>query len=388
MIAPGRFELAEETGAVPTPCLVLDLDRIAANVTRLRSAFAALRPALYYAVKANPDPSVLALLRDLDCGFDVASIREIRMVQALGVPGEQLTFSATVKVPTHIAEAFARGVDCFAFDSPAEVEKLARLAPGARVVLRVEVPPEGSRWPLDGKFGVPEDQASELLRLARARGLRPWGLTFHVGSQCLRPQSWVDAIERCGVVWQMARAAGIDLELVNLGGGIPARYAEDVPGVVEIGTLVARAAGQAFGPEVAYALEPGRAVVADAGVLTTSVIGKAERHGRPWLFVDLSIYAGLLEVIGGWSYPIRTAKDHLVRRPTTLAGPSCDSTDILARDVDLPDLDVGDRLELLAAGAYTTSYEQYNGFEFPTVVPVARDVRVTVANRFVQGGSS
>jgi ornithine decarboxylase len=274
-----------------------------------------------------------------------------------------------------------------AFDSPAEVEKLARLAPGARVVLRVEVPPEGSRWPLDGKFGVPEDRAPDLLRLAQARGLHPCGLTFHVGSQCLRPQSWVEAIERCGKVWRTARAEGIDLDLVNLGGGLPSRYTEDVPGVVEIGEAVARAARGTFGPDVAYALEPGRVVVADAGVLTTSVIGTAERHGTRWVFVDLSIYAGLLEVIGGWSYPIRTAKDDLPRRPTTLAGPSCDSTDVLARDVALPALEVGDRLELLAAGAYTTSYREYNGFQFPTVIPVARDVRLTVGNRVAQSTS-
>jgi ornithine decarboxylase len=350
-----------------TPYLLLDLDRVRANVHRLQTAFSALRPTLYYAVKANSDPRVLSLLRDLGCGFDVASINEIRSLQALGIPGSDITFSATVKIPSHIEEAHARGIDRFAFDSPTEVDKLAHLAPGSRVVLRLEVPHEGSCWPLAGKFGVPHTDAPALLEYAQRNGLQPYGLTFHVGSQCLRPQSWLDAIELCGRVWQEARSQGIELRLLNLGGGLPARYTEDVPNVGDIGALASRAALRTFGPDVEYAFEPGRSLVADAGTLVTSVIGKATRGGKRWVFVDLSIYAGLLEVIGGWSYPMRTAKDHQPRQRVTLAGPSCDSTDVLAEDVALPELEVGDRLELLTAGAYTTSYQSYNGLAFPDI---------------------
>jgi ornithine decarboxylase len=357
-------------GAADTPHLLLDLERVRANVERLRAAFAALRPTLFYAVKANSDPRLLARLRDLGCGFDVASINEIRSLQALGVPGSDITFSATVKIPSHIEEAYARGVDRFAFDSPTEVAKLARLAPGAQVVLRLEVPHEGSLWPLAGKFGVAPGEAPALLRHAQRSGLRPHGLTFHVGSQCLRPRSWLDAIAVCGSVWQAARREGIELRLVNLGGGLPARYTQDVPDVGDIGGLASQAALRTFGPDVEYAFEPGRSLVADAGTLVTRVIGKAVRGGKRWVFVDLSIYAGLLEVIGGWSYPIRTAKDDQPRHRVTLAGPSCDSTDILAEDVALPDLEVGDRLELLSAGAYTTSYQTYNGLTFPDTVHI------------------
>jgi ornithine decarboxylase len=361
-------------GDIETPYLVLDLERVEANVHGLRSAFADLRPKLFYAVKANPDPEVLTCLRNMDCGFDVASIGEVRRLQSLGVTGSRITFSATVKIPSHIAEAHARGVDRFALDSPTEVAKLAHYAPGSRAVVRVEVPHEGSRWPLDGKFGVPPSEAVELLELAERSGLRPYGVTFHVGSQCLRPQSWTEAIEVCGQVWRGAQERGMNLQLVNLGGGLPARYTEDIPSMAEIGALTARAAHQTFGPNVEYAIEPGRSLVADAGTLYTSVIGKANRHGKTWLFVDLSIYAGLLEVIGGWSYRIRTEKDHLPKQKVTLAGPSCDSTDILADDIELPDLEVGDQLQLLTAGAYTTSYQQYNGLGFPHIILVSREV--------------
>ena len=353
---------------VETPCLLLDVEQVVANLAGLRSAFGALRPRVFYATKANGDPRLLAALHAAGCGFDVASLNEIRRLQALGVPATDLTFSATVKLPDHIREAHARGLECFAIDNPTEVAKLAHLAPGAKVIVRLEVPHQGSRWPLGGKFGLPADEAVDLLRLAAARGLRPHGVTFHVGSQCLRPETWYDAIRLSGRVWHAARSAGLALRLVNLGGGLPARYTEDVPAVAEIGALIQRWAPDAFGPDAAYAIEPGRSLVADAGTLVTTVIGKAHRRGKPWLFVDQSIYAGLLEVIGGWTYPMTTCKDRLPKRRVTLAGPSCDSTDILAADVALPDLDVGDQILLHTAGAYTTSYQDYNGLSFPQVV--------------------
>jgi ornithine decarboxylase len=354
--------------AVPaTPRLELDLKRVATNARELKRAFAALNPTLYYAVKANNDPRVLETVRDASCGFDVASIYEIRQLQELGVHGSDITFSATVKIPSHVAEAFARGVDRFAFDSPTELEKLARLAPGSRVTVRIEVPNEGSAWPLAAKFGVPHSDAAALLDYARSLGLRPYGVTFHVGSQCVRADSWLKAIDLCGRVWSGARERGIRLEMVNLGGGLPAHYIERVPSAEHIGEIASRAALRTFGRDVEYAFEPGRSMVADAGTLVTSVIGKAVRHGRTWVFVDLSIYAGLLEVIGGWSYSIRTPRDHLPKGHVTLAGPSCDSTDVLAEDVMLPELEVGDEIELLTAGAYTTSYERYNGLAFPRI---------------------
>lgn len=236
------------------------------------------------------------------------------------------------------------------------------------MILRLEVPAKGSRWPLAGKFGVPAEDAVALLVSAREHGLRPHGVTFHVGSQCLRPESWADAIEICRGVWADAAAEGITLELLNLGGGLPKRYSEDVPDLATIGQHAVEAIAQAnFGPGVTYAIEPGRFVTADAGALTATVIGKAVRHGRPWVYVDLSIYSGLLEVIGGWEYPVVTERDGERRQMTTLAGPTCDSTDVLMRDIELPDLEVGDRIMLLQAGAYTVGYREYNGFGFPEV---------------------
>ncbi|MGH2354478.1 MAG: type III PLP-dependent enzyme [Chloroflexota bacterium] len=370
--APGRFYEGE------TPFLLLDVDRILANFEQVRASFGLLRPQVFYAVKANADPRVLLALHRAGCGFDVASLNEINRLDALGVPAAKMIFSATVKLPRHIEAAYALGVERFAFDSPAEVAKLARLAPGSKVVVRLEVPHHGSRWPLGGKFGVPAAEAVDLLRLANASGLRPYGVTFHVGSQCTRSDTWLDAISVCRQVWNAARQEGIHLRLLNLGGGLPARYTEDVPGVSEIGTQVMRRVISAFGRDIEYAIEPGRFLVADAGTIVTTVIGTATRKGKPWVFVDQSVYAGLLEVIGGWTYPMVTRKDDRPKRRVTLAGPSCDSTDILAADAELPELQVGDQILLLTAGAYTTSYQAYNGLSFPEVITVAGQRRAEV----------
>lgn len=366
MIPP--LSLLNGLGPAETPCLVLDLERVQNNVRALRAAFSLLSPRIFYSVKASPEPSVLTALADQGCGFDVASIGEIECLEQAGVmKASDVCFSSTVKIPSHIKAAHQRGIDKFAFDSEGEILKLARHAPGSKVILRLEVPHMGSRWPLAGKFGAAPSEALGLLRLAAEHGLNPYGLTFHVGSQCMRPDTWLEAIAICGRVWQQARSSGLSLASINLGGGIPATYTEEVPLVAEIGQEVSRRAKQTFGEDVLYAVEPGRFIVADAGTMIVTVIGQAVRKGRKWVFVDLSIYAGLLEVSGGWTYPIITNKDHLPKRRVTLAGPTCDSTDVLALDIELPDLEVGDRLALLTAGAYTTAYQAYNGFPFPQV---------------------
>jgi len=364
-------ELLDARRPLATPCLILDIDRVRENVDTIRQAFQQIKPRIFYSVKASAEPDVLRALGEAGCGFDVASAGEIEWLEQAGLMDRDVCFSSTVKVPEHIEGAYRCGIDKYAFDSSDEVLKLARLAPGSKVILRLDVPHMGSRWPLAGKFGAAPKEAADLLRLAADHGLEPYGLTFHVGSQCIRPDTWLEALAVCGRVWNQARADGLQLRSVNLGGGLPATYTEEVPTVAEIGGEVARRALETFGSDVLYAVEPGRFIVGDAGTMIVSVIGKAVRRGRPWVFVDLSIYAGLLEVIGGWTYPIVTTKDHLPKKRTTLAGPSCDSTDVIALDIELPDLEVGDRLALLTAGAYTTAYQAYNGFRFPRALTVS-----------------
>lgn len=348
-----------------TPYLILRGELVREQLERLR---AALGPEVevFYAVKANPHPGLLRMLARMGVGFEVASLSELRAVLRMGVPPERVTSSNPVKLPSFVREAARLGLRRFAFDSPAELDKLARLAPGCEVYVRLRVDDQASRWPLGGKFGLEPEAALELLVEARARGLLPVGITFHVGSQCLQPQSWAHAIERAHRLWEEAARAGVRLRLLNLGGGFPAHYDEQVPSLEEVGRAV-RAALRGRFRGARLVVEPGRALVGDAGTLVTSVIGKARRAGERWLYLDVGVFNGLMEAVGGIRYRFEAERNGPLR-PWTLAGPSCDSFDVIARGVMLPELEVGDRVYVRSAGAYTTAYaSRFNGMRPPRV---------------------
>jgi ornithine decarboxylase len=233
--------------------------------------------------------------------------------------------------------------------------KLAHHAPGSRVYVRLTVDNSGSEWPLAKKYGAGGADAVQLLREARAFGLQPYGLTFHVGSQCLDKESWSSALMLCHEIWRELAADGIALQMLSLGGGFPVRHTRPVPSVEEIGR----------GLELT--VEPGRALVGDAGLLVATVIGQATRGKERWLYLDAGVFNALLEAIQGFRYQIRTERTGPPRH-YVLAGPSCDSVDTIATDVSLPELSVGDRVYFLNAGAYTLSYaSSFNGFEPPAV---------------------
>ena len=352
--------------ALATPVLLLDR-------ATLRRAYAAFRVALpgvgcYYAVKANPHPAVLSTFAALGAGFEVSSSVELRAVRALGVGPERIISSNPIKTIAFIQEAVAAGVDRFAVDSRAELIKLAHHAPGSRVYVRLTVDNSGSEWPLSKKYGASAADAVQLLREARAFGLRPYGLTFHVGSQCLDKASWAGALRLCHEIWGELAASGIELRMLSLGGGFPVRHTRPVPSLDEIAHETLQVVRGLFPVErLELTVEPGRALVGEAGLLVTSVIGQALRGNERWLYLDAGVFNALMETIEGFRYELRTERPGPLRR-YTLAGPSCDSVDTIATDVQLPELGVGDRVYFLHAGAYTLSYASaFNGFEPPRV---------------------
>ncbi|HEX6512927.1 MAG TPA: type III PLP-dependent enzyme, partial [Chloroflexota bacterium] len=257
-----------------------------------------------------------------------------------------------------------------AVDSTQELDKLAQRAHEAEVAVRLNVENEGSDWPLDDKFGVEPHEALPLLRRARELGLTPAGLTFHVGSQCRDALSWRKAIERCAEVWAESDRAGIELSVLSLGGGIPAQHGKPTPSVDEIAQVIRQALDQmrlSVGHGVRLIIEPGRGIVAEAAVMVTSVIAKARRAGVDWVYVDAGVFNALMETICGFTYEI-TADSDRPPRSVTLAGPSCDSVDVMFRAIELPEVEVGDRLYIHNAGAYTTVYgSSFNGFPPPAV---------------------
>ena len=358
------------------PFLAIDPGIIADRHHELTSLVPGLQ--VFYAVKCNTAEPVLQAVAACGAGFEVASAYELVQLAALGADLGQVLYSNPVKPVDHIRTAMAAGVDRFAFDSEPELRKIADVAPGARVYVRMTVPDGGSLFPLSQKFGASAEQATRLLALARYLGLVPYGITFHVGSQCTNPDSWRVALSRCDTVMRTLLRQGIKLEMVDLGGGFPARYVDPVPPIADIAVAIVDGVSRLPYVPRLLAAEPGRYLVAESGVLATTVIGVEERDGGPWAFLDVGGYNGLMEPLqtgGHWHFPLATSGGtHRcgLHRSFTLTGPSCDSSDTLFHDVFLPaTLSVGDRLYIGTTGAYTLSYaSSFNGFPPPKPIVV------------------
>jgi ornithine decarboxylase len=353
-----------------TPCLVIDLAVIEENYRELRRTLPLAR--VFYAVKANPAPEIIARLAELGASFDVASRGEIDLCLAAGVAADRLSFGNTIKKERDIVYAFERGVRLFAFDSDGELDKLATAAPGASVFCRLLTDGLGADWPLSRKFGCASSMAAALLLRARERGLDGCGLSFHVGSQQASLKAWDAAVGAAAKLFRRLREDGLELRLLNLGGGFPARYRAPVPATEACANAVMAAVTGHFGnnlPEMI--VEPGRALAGNAGVIQSEVVLIARKDytdRKRWVFLDVGKFGGLAETMDeAIKYPIVTARDGGATGPVVLAGPTCDSADILYEHTDyrLPlDLKVGDKVAILGAGAYTASYASvgFNGF--------------------------
>ncbi len=352
---------------VKTPFLLLDRNTLFRASREYLKQFK--QAEVYYSVKANSHRYILETLKDAGIKFDIASGVELDYLLESGVDPEQIIFSAPTKIPEHIEYTYKKGINVFAFDSKLELEKLAKLAPGSNVVARATVPNTGSEWPLDKKFGLDDADVVPLMVYAKDLGLVPYGLTFHVGSQNSRPESWKHAIRKMADLNEGLTARGIRIGLLNAGGGFPASYEKEIPPLSQFAGVILESKRKYFDDGVRLLVEPGRGLVASAGVLATTVINRARRNGKNWLYVDCGVFNGVFEAEQGFRFPLVTEKDNHARELFNVCGPSCDSVDIIMNEVSLPaDLALGDRVYFLSAGAYTISYEKYNGLSYPAVV--------------------
>ncbi|MEP6984248.1 MAG: type III PLP-dependent enzyme [Chloroflexota bacterium] len=356
-----------------TPALVLDFEQISQTYDRFSDSFPSGQ--IFYAVKANANPDVMRLVVEKGGGLEIASLAELERSLSVGAIGRQIICSNPIKNPTFIQRMDAEGVYAMVVDSTYEVEKVARYAPGMRVYVRLAVDNQGSVLPLAGKFGVSSDEALELFDMAREYGLDPIGLSFHVGSQCLRAQNWVNAIRACGEIWERAEANGHHFHFLDIGGGFPAGnyHDETIPTIEGIGDLTMDAVRQ-YIPHAnpMLILEPGRGMVGESGRLVVEVVGKAKRGGDMWLYLDAGVFNGMMETFEGFPPVTRLLAADADDRPMmiyTLAGPSCDSCDVVGRNLELPEIHIGDRLMFLDTGAYTNEYAvAFNGFPIPQVI--------------------
>ncbi len=352
------------------PCLVLDIDVVRDNYQAFAKALPDTR--VFYAVKANPAPEVLKLLAELGSCFDVASITETEMVLAAGCTPDRISYGNTIKKESEIAAAHRLGITMFAVDCEAEVEKVARAAPGARVICRIHCDGSGSEWPLSRKFGCEPVYALDILEQAHRRGLVPHGISFHVGSQQHNIEAWDRALASAAAIFRGCAERGITLSMVNLGGGFPAKYLRKTPKLESYGKAIFRALRKHFGNAIPETIiEPGRGLVGNAGVIEAEVVLIAKRSPDDevrWVYLDIGKFHGLAETIDeSIRYPIRTTRDRDEMAPCIIAGPTCDSVDVLYEKNPYPlpvSLAIGDKVLIEATGAYTATYSSvgFNGY--------------------------
>lgn len=351
------------------PTLVVSRDRVAQQYDALHDGLG--RAHIHYAVKANPAAEIIRLLVAKGSGFDAASRQEIELCLSQGAKPANISFGNTIKRAADIAFAHAAGVTLFAADSIAELDKIAENAPGARVYIRLIVENSMADWPLSRKFGCAGSMLPELLDYARDLGLVPYGLSFHVGSQTRRAEFWNPVLDQVAPLWHAAVAAGHDLQLLNLGGGFPAFYGESVEAPRAYAAAVMKAVEARFGDVPQIMAEPGRGMVAEAGHIAAEVMlvsRKSADDMHRWVYLDIGRFSGLAETEGeAIRYQFVTPHDGGEMGPCVLAGPSCDSADILyeKRPINLPlALRDGDKVMIRNCGAYTSSYSSvgFNGF--------------------------
>ena len=355
---------------IPTPFLAVSLGKIEANYRLMEELFPGA--GIYYAVKANPADAIISRLHTLNSGFDVASTYELDKVLALGVKPEKISFGNTIKKASQIRYCFEKGVRLFASDCESDIQNIAEQAPGAEVFIRILT--EGSEtadWPLSRKFGCQPDMAVELMVLAKELGLKPIGISFHVGSQQRETSAWDAAIAKCKFIADRLDQHDISLKLLNIGGGLPTNYDNRTHDLDHYARQIMRFLEEDFTEEKPYiVLEPGRSLVGDAGVLVSEIVmisRKSRDACQRWIYTDVGLFGGLIETLGeAIKYPVvcnKTGEEEEV----ILAGPTCDSMDIMYEDLMIPlplSLEAGDKLYWLCTGAYTTSYSsvEFNGF--------------------------
>jgi ornithine decarboxylase len=347
------------------PFLILDTSIVREKLRRFRAAMPRVRP--HYAVKANPDRRVVKVLAQEGAGFEIASTAELDLLAALGAPAAEICYSNPMKPRQAIAYAAGKGVLWFVVDSVDELRRVHETCADARIYLRIATPNIGSDWPLSGKFGAGAAETREIIATAAKVGADLAGVTFHVGSQCRNPENWRVGIEKARSVFDAMAKAGLKPRLLDIGGGFPVRHVKPIPSIEVIGGVVNEAL-EAFPEQVRVIAEPGRYLVSDAGYFVCRVLGVTTRGGKRWMHWDAGLFGGVIETTEGLKYKIRTERSG-PDTPWHVAGPTCDSVDVVLRDEPLPsDLQEGDFIYIRNAGAYTTAYaSEFNGFPLPEV---------------------
>lgn len=377
LLSSGAAEAAiEEHG---TPLLILDPERVRRQYRRLRAALPFVH--FHYAVKALAHAAVIDALDDVGCGFDIATGAELELLRRRRIDTARMIHTHPVKKPGEISEAIAAGVRTFVVDNEVELTKFASVPADVRLLIRLAYRSPQAKSDLSSKFGVGPFEAAHLVERARALGIRIAGFSFHVGSQLDDPDRFARAAgETLELMADLEQRFGVRFDVLDIGGGFPVSYDGPVTSIERIGAGL-RSVLAPHVPRLEILAEPGRVLVAEAMWLVTSVVGVAERPDGRWYYLDDGVCGSYSNVVAEGVHPLVLAVRELREGPTgtdghrwaTLGGPTCDSADVIAREVLLPDLEVGDLLVSPAMGAYTAvTATNFNGRALTPIAVVER----------------
>ncbi|MFO7278603.1 MAG: type III PLP-dependent enzyme [Pseudomonadota bacterium] len=353
-----------------SPLLIVDCARVRAQFRKLRKALPGVD--LHYALKPMPHPAVVETVVDEGGFLDLATTGEVQLVARLGISPERCIHTHPIKRDEDIRNAVHFGVRTFVADNPDEIRKFERYARDVRLLIRVSFRSPGAVCDLSRKFGCDPEDVLALARLAAELGIDVRGLSFHVGSQAIDSAKHVEAINACAKLIAAARRERLGtFDTLDIGGGFPIEYMQPVP---DIGRFCApiRAALAQLPKRVRVIAEPGRYIVGPAAIGVASVMGRAKREGHWWYYLDDGLYGSYSgQLYDHARYPVVPLRNGSERLPSVLAGPTCDSIDVIAENLMLPKLEAGDLIVGQAMGAYTwASASEFNFFPRATVVSV------------------
>jgi ornithine decarboxylase len=358
-----------------TPLLVLDCRAIREQYAKLKRALPGVE--LFYALKPLPHAAVVAELRDAGACFDVATAGEIRLIRRQGVTAERCIQTHPIKTEDEIRAALRFGITTFVADNPDEIRKFVPFRRRASLLLRVSFRNPAAVVDLSRKFGCEPVAVRPLLSLARSLGVRVHGLSFHVGSQVADPSKYVEAIGACRELIDQARLDGTaELTTLDIGGGFPVPYRDELPSIRDFCAPIRRAL-RTLPPQVRVIAEPGRYIAGPAGTALASVIGRSYREGRWWYYLDDGLYGSYSgQLFDHMNYPVDALDRRGPRHPCVLAGPTCDSIDVIHEDLALPDLQIGDVVVGRMMGAYTSATAtDFNFIPRARIVPINGNAR-------------
>jgi ornithine decarboxylase len=359
--------LVKEFGS---PLLIVDCERVRVQLRKLRKALPGVD--LHYALKPLPHPAVVTTVSEEGAFLDLATTGEVHLASRLGIDPQRCIHTHPIKRDQDIRNALEFGVRIFVADNPDEVRKFANYADRAELLLRVSFRSPGAMCDLSRKFGCDPENAVALARLAAELGIEVRGLSFHVGSQAADAVKHVEAIEACAKLLAAARKARLGAcDTLDIGGGFPIDYMSAVPDIFRFCAPIRAALGK-LPKRVRIIAEPGRYIAGPSAIGVASVMGRAQREGQWWYYLDDGLYGSYSgQLYDHARYPVEPLRDSEERLPSVLAGPTCDSIDVIAENLMLPELKAGDLIVGRAMGAYTwASASEFNFFPKATVVAV------------------